>query len=653
MAEVGVVELGLGIITVFVGYLILQWWQASKSAASGQHSLAAVTNKGGKVSADSSSGKKLPMTIFFGSQSGTAETFAHELCEEAKMRGFKAVVQDLEDYPLDDLASEKFCVFLMATFGEGDPTDNAVDFYEWINSGDREEGLLADVNYAVFALGNRQYEQFCAVGIQVDKRMNELGARRVIEHGEGDDDGSLEDDYSTWKTAFWAATAKKFGLSASDEASQVQAFKPSFAIEFKPSGTKYTGGLTPAICDPKHKPILATCLVNRELRQEHTGSLSTRHLELDVSSLRLSYVTADNLGVCPRNDYKLAAKMAQRLKVDSNQLFVLKPLGKKKSPITQLCSVQDALLWYLDFQSVPRAALLTTLAQYTNDAEEKQKLHHWTHEGKDEYHQDQKSLLEVLEHLPGVQPPFLDFLEWCPKLQPRFYTISSSSLVQPKQISITVALSTQELPRNRVYNGIASTYLCGLKPSTGDSEGDKVCVFLRTSTFRLPKPKRLANAESAPTLPPVIMVGPGTGVAPFRAFLQEFTYLKEKNLTAFPHTELFFGCRRRNEDFIYSDEFEAAQKKEALTVLHTAFSREQASKDYVQSHIKREAARLWTLLFEQKAYFYVCGGTVMGRQVKDCVLHMAQEHGKMSPEVASEWLKKLTLDGRYVQELWS
>ena len=258
--------------------------------------------------------------------------------------------------------------------------------------------------------------------------------------------------------------------------------------------------------------------------------------------------------------------MAQRLKVDPQQLFVLKPLGKKKSPITQLCSVQDALLWYLDFQSVPRAALLTTLGQYTQDAEEKQKLHFWTHQGKDEYNQDQKSLLEVLDLLPGVQPPFIDFLEWCPKLQPRFYTISSSSLVQPKQISITVALSTQELPRNRVYRGIATTYLCGLKSSTGATEGDKACVFLRTSTFRLPKPKRLASAEAAPTLPPVLMVGPGTGVAPFRAFIQEFTYLKEKNLTSFPHTELFFGCRRRNEDFIYHDEFEAAQKKEALSI---------------------------------------------------------------------------------------
>jgi NADPH-ferrihemoprotein reductase len=289
---------------------------------------------------------------------------------------------------------------------------------------------------------------------------------------------------------------------------------------------------------------------------------------------------------------------------------------------------------------------------------EKAKLHQWTHEGKDEFHKDEKSILEVLEELPNADVPFLDFLEFCPKLQPRFYTISSSSLVQPKQVSITVALSTHMKPRGRVYNGIATTYLCNLKPGK-----EQVCVFLRPSTFRLPKPKRTfingsptpldgsaaSTPQSTSVLPPIIMVGPGTGVAPFRAFVQEFHYLRAKNLPAFPSTHLFFGCRNREHDYIYKDEMTSAVGNESLTCLHTAFSRETSQKVYVQSDLKAHAEQVWQLISTQRAYFYVCGGTIMGRQVKEVMQHIVEQHGSLTPQAATEYVKKMQTDGRYVQ----
>ena len=501
--------------------------------------------------------------------------------------------------------------------------------------------------------------------------MNELGGIRLLEHGEGDDDGSLEDDFSSWKSSFWARTKTTFGLQ--NEGAGSTAFKPSFTIDYKTpeQASKYIGGLTPSICDPKHKPILANVVANRELRTDvlegataNGEGESTRHLDLDVSALRLSYVTADNLGVCPRNDYKAAGQLMARLKVKGNSVFSLKALGKRKAPVPSPCSIQDACLWYLDFQSIPRTSLLTLLAQYTTDETEKAKLHQWTHEGKEEFQADQKSILEVLEELPNMDVPFLDFLEFCPKLQPRFYTISSSSLVSPKQVSITVALSTHQKPRGRVYNGIATTYLCSLKPGK-----DQVCVFLRPSTFRLPKPKRTfvngsptpspdgspnpAASPSTPMLPPVIMVGPGTGVAPFRAFVQEFHYLRSKNLPSFPSTHLFFGCRNREHDYLYKDEFEAALSESDLTTLHVAFSREGPQKVYVQSDLKAEAETVWQLISAQRAYFYVCGGTIMGRQVKEVIQHICEQHGAMTPQAATEYVKKMQTEGRYIQELWS
>lgn len=489
--------------------------------------------------------------------------------------------------------------------------------------------------------------------------MAELGGTRLLEHGEGDDDGSMEDDFSSWKTAFWARTKATFGLH--NEGAANAAFKPSFVMDVKNAEqtAKYVGGLSPLICDPKHKPILAAVKVNRELRGDATqeslseAGESTRHLDLDVSALRLSYVTADNLGVCPRNADAAVQHIMARLKLQPKTVFSLKALGKRKPPVPSPCSIEDAFVWFLDFQSIPRAALLTLFLQYTDNEEEKAKLHLWTHEGKEEFHRDEKNIMEVLDELVHLTIPFLDFLEICPKLQPRFYTISSSSLVNPKQVSITVALNTHQKPRGRVHNGIASTYLCALRPGT-----DQVCVFLRPSTFRLPKPKRqFINGSpvegNGSMLPPIIMVGPGTGVAPFHAFLQEFAYLREKKLPFFPSTHLFFGCRKQAHDYIYQDEFQTALSNEALSALHVAFSRESAQKVYVQSDLKHEAVKVFNMIWSERAHFYVCGSTQMGRQVKECIQHIIEQHAQLTPQAAHEYVKKMHQEGRYIQELWA
>jgi len=281
---------------------------------------------------------------------------------------------------------------------------------------------------------------------------------------------------------------------------------------------------------------------------------------------------------------------------------------------------------------------------------------------KEEFMRDEMSLREVLEALPGVRIPWLDFLELCPKIQPRFYTISSSSLVQPKQVAITVSLSTHRKPRGRVYKGLATNFLCGLQLK------EQACVFVRCSTFRLPKPKRVFAAAAAAgsannnpssglassaTLPPVIMVGPGTGVAPFRAFVQEFAFLASRSLPVFPSTHLFFGCRHRATDYIYRDELEAAVQAGSLSNLHCAFSRDTEQKVYVQSHLKENAELVYQLLSAQKGVMFVCGGTIMGRQVKECVQNIAMQHGNLTQQAAHEWIKRLQTEGRWIAELWS
>jgi len=236
----------------------------------------------------------------------------------------------------------------------------------------------------------------------------------------------------------------------------------------------------------------------------------------------------------------------------------------------------------------------------------------------------------------SVHPPFEHFLEWCPKLQPRFYTISSSSKACPTSIHLTVALTVAPNPNGRIHFGVASSYLCNIK------SGDRLCVFVRASSFRFPK-----KAGS-----PVIMVGPGTGVAPFRAFVQEAKFLTDKQECKYGPLSLYFGCRHPAKDFIYMDEFESAAKQ-GVVALVTAFSRFEEKKVYVQNRLQEHREELWKLLHAQHASFYVCGGTAMGRDIRETIVHVAEKVGGMTTKQAQDFLKKLQTEGRYIQELWS
>ena len=635
-----------------------------------------------------------PMSIFFGSQSGTAETFARELAEEAKLYGFTAAVKDLEDYDADELLStEKYAVFLMATFGEGEPTDNSASFYEWLCNDARTESDAAAVPYAVFALGNRQYEHFCLIGRVVDEKMAAVGGKRVVEHGEGDDDGSLEDDFRGWKKAFWTATNAHFGTSAAADGAGAdnKPYESAFVVTPLPPAQqaqqqgKYVGGLTNLVTDPKHRVVVAPCVDNRELRQSTEDDGSTRHIELDLNNVHLSYLTADNCGVYPRNDYKHVAQLLKRLQLDGKQLVLMKGNGTKRSYLPSPVSVQDIFLYYLDISFTPRLSQLPMFNQYTTDEADRLKLQYYCGAGQDEYIADHKTFLELLEELPSILPPLSHIVDWMPRMAPRFYTISSSSLVQPKRLALTVSVLTHHKPRGRKQQGICSSYLASLRP-----DKDAVAVFIRPSSFRLPRPKQPLNSTQPVVHPPILMIGPGTGVAPFRGFIQEATYMKQKELPM-GDMSLFFGCRASSKDFIYKDELLTAASSGVLAALHTAFSRERVggsdstasetaispstvaattatlaasfltpaashtytNKVYVQDRVRGVAADVWEQISARKGHVYVCGGTAMGRSVREVLLECCKEAGGMTDKEAEVYVKKMQEQKRYIQELWS
>jgi len=227
-----------------------------------------------------------------------------------------------------------------------------------------------------------------------------------------------------------------------------------------------------------------------------------------------------------------------------------------------------------------------------------------------------------------------------PRIQPRYYTISSSSKASPARIAITVAVTVDKLPHGREHKGLCSCYLQGLRENK-----DKVVVYIRPSTFRLPK--QIAT--------PVVMVGPGTGVAPFRGFLHDAWHLAKakKDDTKIGDWHLYFGCKSSKKDYIYQEEMEKAKKDGILSRLELAFSRDTEEKVYVQHRLGTQSSELWEIIHTKRAHFYVCGGTAMGRDVRNAVIKIATEHGKLSADAAAKYVKDLQTKGRYIQELWS
>lgn len=593
-----------------------------------------------------------PLSIYFGSQTGTAEGFAKALATEAASHGFEPTVVDLEDFEVDQLASSRMAIFAVATYGEGEPTDNAVRFLRALKNsdGELEEDALAGLCFTTFGLGNRQYEHYNKMGRDVHKFLGALGADEAFAYGEGDDDAMLEDDFEAWKEGLWPALLARFhpdgakaGARKGDAKATTAAPRLLHSVVLMdgepPANTSSACAPPPAnstsVAASYFSSVAAKVTVNRELRRDLGGG-STRHIELDIAGTGLSYVTADNLAVCPRNPQDVVERVARALDADLEQWFDVKPVtgaGKPApAPFPTPCTVRTALTQYCDLMGMPRKALLTSLAHFATDPAQKARLLLLgSKEGRADYTtwvvDEGRSLADVLAELPSVKLPLECFLELTPRLQPRYYTISSSSSAFPQSIHATVSVLTEVRPSGRVVKGVCSTYLADLVA------GESTCqVFVRQSTFRLPQDSTT----------PVIMVGPGTGIAPMRAFLQERAFLKEQG-AAVGDAVLFFGCRNRDKDFIYEDELLAYTRSGVLTSLETAFSRDQERKVYVQDLLREQGDKMRGLL-EGGAHFYVCGGTAMGNDVMAVVNDVLGSDSKT---------KDLQTAGRYIQELWS
>ncbi|CAB0037625.1 unnamed protein product [Trichogramma brassicae] len=620
------------------------WWllrrkkDSSPSNAAKSYSIQPVTTSASITPAENSFIKKLKtsgrsLVVFYGSQTGTAEEFAGRLAKEGIRYKLKGMVADPEECDMEELINLKdipnsLAVFCLATYGEGDPTDNAMEFVDWLKNGDAD---LNGLNYAVFGLGNKTYEHYNEIALFVDHKLEQLGANRVYECGLGDDDANIEDDFLTWKEKFWPAVCEYFNIEPAAEEFSVRQYKLTEHVNM-PAEKVFRGEIARLNAFQNQRPpfdaknpFLAPVLVNRELH----GPSSTRscmHIEFDINGSKMRYDAGDHLAVYPTNNAELVNKIGEKCQADLDQVISLENTDEestKKNPFPCPCTYRTALTHYLDITNNPRTHVLKELAEYCSDPADKEKLlkmSSTTPEGKAMFQQwithENRNIVHILEDIPSCKPALDHLCELLPRLQCRYYSISSSPKLHPTAIHITAVVVEYKTPTGRINRGVTTSWLKEKHPSDPPA---LVPIFVRKSQFRLP----------SRTTTPVIMVGPGTGIAPFRAFIQERDVAK-----------------REEELQQYVDS--------GTLILHTAFSREQANKVYVTHLLEQNKDEIWDVIGKKNGHIYVCGDARnMARDVHNILLKVVMEKGNMSELQAADYIKKMDSQKRYSTDVWS
>jgi len=605
----------------------------------------------------------IPVHLYYYSQTGTAEDYAKRTSAELETLGFAPNVADVEELDLDsfpETVENQTLIFFASTYGEGDPPDAAVAFHEWLMSSERDPDTFDSVKYAVFALGNKSYDHYNKVGTQIDTRMKELGATRIFDIGLGDDEENIENDFLVWKKAFKPAICSAFKLAYDEKATA-----PSRGVIFKlklrylspeevaklpfSDKTDRWQCVQKGKTDPDVKiPLISRIVRTRDLYTPEAGR-ACLHVEVCSSQGALSYKTGDHIGIFATNSQATVANLAKRLGLDLDAVACMENNRDGAISIGP-CTIRAMLSEHYDISFYAKKQSIKVMAQFAPEgSEEKKRLLALCSDEPDKQ-KDYRSYVvdahrtigEILDEFPSVQVPPEHLLESLPKLQCRYYSISSSPLAYPDTVHVTAAIEDWVTPTSRKALGVVTGWLSQNRPEVMGEIG--LPCFIRRSNFRLP--------ESPQT--PIIMVGPGTGLAPFRGFLQERQKLLESSSTKLGESILFFGCRHPEHDYMYKEELEGYAKSGALSELVLAFSRAQDHKVYVQHKMKEAGmpARIWNAL-NAGANFYVCGDAAhMAVDVTQALLEIFQEEGKLTKEEAKQFFDKLTETHRYHADVW-
>ncbi len=536
-----------------------------------------------------------PLTILWGSQTGTAESLAKQAAKTATAKGFAPTIVDMAGATPAEIAAHANVLLITSTYGDGEPPDNAKALYDAVRAADAP-ALPAALRYSVCALGDTNYEAFCQCGKDFDEALAKLGATRIADRADCDVD--YDEPFAAWLDASLTALQKSEVRSMKEEVKSPAPASPPTSDFLLP-----TSSLDAAY--GRAHPFPAPVLTVRNLNGAGSAK-EVNHVEFSLAGSGLTYEAGDALAVVPQNCPELVSAVLDALGCDGEEA-VNTPSGE--------LPLRTALTTAYDLGK-PSKDLLELLGQTASE-----------------------TTLDVLDALSAATPAAIENLKskiqnptFLRKLAPRLYSISSSPKAHADQVHLTVGAVRYEAG-GRPRKGICSTYLAERALAAGTAG-----VFVHANkAFRPP----------ADPATPMIMVGPGTGIAPFRAFLEE----REATAAAGPNW-LFFGDQHAATDYLYQDQITAWQKSGLLSRVDTAFSRDQAEKIYVQDRMREAGAELWAWL-EKGAHFYVCGDAKRMAKDVDAALHdVIATHGGKSPEDAAAYVNALKAAKRYCRDVY-
>ncbi|XP_078128386.1 NADPH-dependent diflavin oxidoreductase 1 [Sander vitreus] len=592
---------------------------------------------------------KPTLLVLYGSQTGTAQDTAQRIGRQARRRHLQVQVLPLDSYVVANLISESLVVFVCATTGQGDPPDNMKNFWRFIFRKSLPVGSLGRLDCAIMGLGDSSYPKFNFVAKKLHKRLLQLGAGMLLPVGLADDQHDLGSDavVDPWLTSFWEKVFALYpSLAGVIPMREDEPLPPTYTFHFLDDVKEKTDDrlripMEQTVPSQSH-PFPARLVSNRRVT-DMLHFQDVRHIEFDITGSNVEFAAGDVVMMRPCNFPEDVQQFCQLLRLDPEARFTLRATDNTAVParLPQPCTVRHLVESYLDIAAVPRRSFFELLSTFaTNELEREKLIELSSAAGQDELHsycnRPRRTALEVLADFPHTTAELkVDYLlDLFPDIQPRSFSIASSLQAHPHRLQILVAVVSYKTKMYKPRRGLCSTWLASLDPAQGEVY---VPLWVKKGTMRFPKEKDT----------PVIMVGPGTGVAPFRSALQE-RIAEGKNANV-----LFFGCRSERKDFYLRTEWEEMMKTGRLN-LFTAFSRDQEEKVYVQHRVRDNAELMWDLIANRSACFYIAGNAKeMPTGVCDALKEVFQQQGGMSAEDAEQMLAAMERTGRFQSETWS
>lgn len=578
------------------------------------------------------------LLVLYGSNLGTAERIANEIAEDGTARGFRVTLGALDDFV--DAITEGDAVVIVTSSYNGNPPDNAVRFLEWLRSGLAPDAL-ADVKYTVFGCGDRVWATtFQKIPAEVDQLLAAAGAERIAQRGVADASDDFDGMYRTWYGTLWNHVGDALGLA------------PQADVVFE--GNRYevetAGAHLHAPFFSSLKAVRYPVLENRELltRVVHDGPVarSTRHIELGLPA-GATYRTGDHIALLPRNATEVVSRAAAIAELNLDELITIRANTSASSqlPIDTPFVVSELLAGRVELQEPVTRAQIRTLVEFAENPEEQAALAELFAEGEENvtrYREEilgkRVSLLDLLERFPSIRVPLNTGLELLPALRPRYYSISSSPAVSSDRCSITVGvLRAPARSGNGIFNGTSSNFLAR------QHVGATVAGFIRPPGIPFYVPDNPAT--------PMILIATGTGISPFRGFLQERA--AQKSAGELGPALLFYGCRLPDSDFIYEDEIQGFVDDGVVEVVTAYSGVRDGTKAWVQDKIREHSQRVLELMNEG-GNVYVCGGAqTVAPALRKTFAEIYQQANGCSTEEAEAWLEQQRTANRYLEDVWA